>query len=274
MPIDLEKARDFVYGHGTLFERALFAWHFDGGSIERLWQIILCYKNPDGGFGHGFEHDLKAPQSNPLALEYLLSMMKYSRIPPGTILDGASDWVESRMDKGGRLKNPPQTRDYPLAAWWQDEGGQTMPDSIVGNLVHFDRAKPTLVEKAKIWAAANHSPESIRVNTWLFMAYHAVDFFFAIDDFPHHRQAALDNVIACAKNAPEDQAHSLFPFVPAPDSPIAQTLPPALLKRFLDILEESQQPAGNWIDQHSLPQWQPMTTINNLLALRRHGRWR
>ena len=83
MAIDMCKARDYVYRSGTLFERALFAWLFDAGSLERLHQIILCYKNPDAGFGHGFEHDLKAPQSNSLALEYLLGVMKHTSIPPG-----------------------------------------------------------------------------------------------------------------------------------------------------------------------------------------------
>ena len=42
MAFDLDKARDYVYRNGTLFERALFAWLFDGGCLERLWQIILA----------------------------------------------------------------------------------------------------------------------------------------------------------------------------------------------------------------------------------------
>lgn len=276
MTIDLEKARGFVYREGSLFERALFAWLFEGRSAGHVQQVILCYKNPDNGFGHGFEHDLKAPQSNPLALEYLLSVMKYSRIPPGSILDGVSDWVESQMDELGNLKNPSETRAYPLAPWWQEEGGQTMPDSIVGNLIHFGCARPALIEKTKAWAAANYSPSKILENQWLFMAYHAVDFFFAIDNFPdlgRYRQAAVDNVVACAERAPENQYDSLFPFAPTPDSLIAKALPAALLERCLDVLEKAQRPEGHWVDQHSLKQWQPMTTINVLLALRRYGRW-
>lgn len=276
MTIDLEKARDFVYRQGTLFERALFAWLFEGGSEARVQQIILCYKNPDNGFGHGFEHDLKAPQSNPLALEYLLSVMKYSQIPPGAVLDGVSDWVESQMDEVGDLKNPPETRAYPLAPWWQEQGGQTMPDSIVGNLIHFGRAEPSLIEKTTAWAQARYSPDSILENEWLFMAYHTVDFFFAISDFPdlnRYRQATVDNVIACAEHAPENQCYSLFPFAPTPDSPIAKAMPPGLLTRFLDVLENAQQPEGHWVDQHNLRQWWTMTTINVLLALRRYGRW-
>lgn len=151
MPVDFAKARTFVHAQGTLFERALFDWLFEGGSLQRLRQILFCYKNPDNGFGHGFEHDLKAPQSNPLALEYLLGLMRYTGIPPASLLDGTAEWLESQMDAAGNLINPPAARDYPLAPWWQSAGGQTMPDSIVGNLIHFGAANPVLIKKTARW---------------------------------------------------------------------------------------------------------------------------
>lgn len=277
MTFDPAKARDFVYRKGTLLERALFAWHFEGGCIERLHQIILCYKNPDGGFGHGLEHDLKAPQSNPLALEYLLGMMKHAGVPAGSIFAGASDWLEAQMDEQGDLRNPPETRQYPLESWWREQGGQTMPDSIVGNLLHYGAAKPSLINRTKAWALAKYTPENVKKNDWLFMAYHAFDFFFAIDDLPdlqNFRRATVDNIVACALAAPENQYDSLFVFAPTPDSMIARALPAGLTDRFIDALANAQQPEGNWLDQHNLPQWYPMTTINVLLALKRYGRWR
>lgn len=275
MPINIDKARDFVYRNGTLFERALFAFLFDEGSSEHVQQIILCYKNPDNGFGHGFEHDLSAPHSNPLALEYLLSTLKYTGLPIGNVLDGASEWVEGQMGKNGFLKNPPEIRDYPLAPWWQEKGGQILPDAIVANLIHFDKAHSSLVQKTKKWAEVNHTLDTIRQNEWLFMAYHTVDFFFTIKDFPNletYQHATIDNVITCAEKAPENQYDSLLSFAPYPDSPIAKALPDGLLNRFLDTLENAQQEDGNWLDQHNLPQWYPMVTINVLLGLRRHGR--
>ena len=276
MPVDLAKARDYVYRSGTLFERALFAWLFDDGSLERLHQIILCYKNPDDGFGHGLEHDLKAPQSNPLALEYLLGVMKHSGIPPGTVLAGTADWVESQMDADGSLRNPPDTRDYPLEWWWQEQGGQTMPDAIVGRLIHFGSAMPSLIQMTERWVLANCSPAKILENEWLFMAYHAFDFFFAVDVLPglqQFRQATIDNVVACALAAPDNQVDSLFSFAPSPDSLVARALPDGFIDRCLDLLTDGQQEQGHWLDQHNLPQWYPMTTINVLLALRRYERW-
>ena len=277
MTFDPEKAQDFVYRNGTLLERALFAWLFENGSLERLHQVILCYKNQDGGFGHGLEHDLKAPQSNPLALEYLLGLMKHAGVPAGSIFAGTADWVESQMDERGDLRNPPETRDFPLAPWWEETGGQTLPDSIVGNLIHFDCATPSLIDKTKAWALANNTPEKVRQNEWLFMTYHAFDFFFALDDLPGllaFRTATVDNILACAQTAPENQYDSLFIFAPTPGSMIAQALPIGLTDRFLDVLLDAQQDEGHWLDQHNLPQWYPITTINVLLALKRYGRWK
>lgn len=276
MSFDVEKARQFVYRHGTLLERALYAWLFEGGSLERLHQIILCYKNPDGGFGHGLEHDLKAPQSNPLALEYLLGAMRHTGVPPGKVFAGTAEWVEAQMDEKGDLRNPPETRDYPLEPWWREKGGQTMPDSIVGNLMRFGCATPALIDKAKTWALANYTPDTIRQNEWLFMAYHAFDFFFAIDDLrdlERFRKATVDNIVACALAAPENQYDSIFVFAPTPESEIAAALPAGFLDRCLDTLSKAQQDDGRWLDQHNLPQWYPMTTINVLLALRRYDRW-
>ncbi len=276
MTFDPNKARDFVYRCGTLFERALFAWLFDGFSLERLHQIMLCYKNPDNGFGHGFEHDLKAPVSNPLALEYMLSLMRHCGIPPGKLLDGVAHWLEAQLDSDGNLRNPPAIRQYPLAPWWQDWGGQTMPDSIVAQLHYFGAATPGLIEKTKTWAMERHTLERIHANDWLFMAYHAYDFFFTFDDLPdleRYRGAVLENIVACALAMPENQYSSIFAFAPTPDSQVARRLPAGVIERGLNALVHGQQENGAWIDQHDLPQWHPIATINALLALRRYGKW-
>jgi len=56
MLVDLKKARDFVYSNGMLWERALFAYHFEDGSLEHLHRCLLAYKNADDGFGNAQEH--------------------------------------------------------------------------------------------------------------------------------------------------------------------------------------------------------------------------
>ena len=43
------------------------------------------YRNGDGGWGHGLEHDIKCPSSNTLALEFLLMIFRDTGLPPGDL---------------------------------------------------------------------------------------------------------------------------------------------------------------------------------------------
>jgi hypothetical protein len=275
MTVSVGRAREFVYSNGTLFERALFAWLFDEGPLDHLHSTIRAYRNPDGGYGHGFEHDIKSPMSHPLALEYLLSVMVRCGIPAGDVLDGSATWMESVQNADGSLRNPPEIKDYPIAPWWTEDGGQTQPASIVSNLLRYEKASPKLLETTKQWAQIHLTPEKIRTNEWLFMAYHAHDYFFAIEDFPNLsecRAATVENIIACAEAAPDDQMYTLFHFAYGPDAPISRVIPSQLIDRALTVLEQTQQEDGGWRDQHDLTQWFSTVTILNILVLRRFGR--
>lgn len=275
MAVSVKKARDFVYGNGALWEKALFGYLFDGRPAAHVQQCLLCYKNADGGYGHDLEHDITCPESHPLALEFLLFILRDTGLPAGTLLDGTAAWVEANRCDDGSLKNPGTVRDYPLAPWWVEGGGQTTPDSITGNLMKFDACTPDLANSTKAWVLANLTLDNIRANEWLFMAYHAHDYFMNVTDFPDlaaYRQATLDNINACTAVMPEKQAYTLFQFATTPDNPVAQTIAEAVLARSLDYLLESQREDGGWTDEHDLPQWQPYTTILILLALQRYGR--
>ncbi len=274
MTISLDRARDYVFTHGMLWERALFSWRFDDGPLEQLQRCLLCYKNADGGWGHGLEHDLKAPLSHPAALEYLLGVLRYHDIPPGTLLDGTVAWLERQQQPDGSLRNPTELGNWPLAPWWTEWGGQKQPDSIVGNLHALGLATPRLQNATRHWAEQHHSLEGIRSNDWLFMTYHAFDYFMNIDDFPQlagFRAATLAHTVALAETLIPKRHYTLFFFAPDPASAVARALPEAALTRCLDTLATTQREDGGWADEHDLPQWQPVTTINVLTALQRYG---
>lgn len=276
MAIDFIKARDFVYNNGVLWERALFSWLFEGGSLAHLQDCIRAYKNADNGYGHAFEHDIKTPESHPLAVEYLLTTLVAFNIPAGDLLDGTSAWLESVQKPDGFLNNPPSVLEYPHAPWW-NEGGQNLPDSIAGNLLRLNAITPKFAQNTRKWVQENVSLESIKANDWLFMAYHAYDYFFAVEDFPElasYQQATIDNIAACALKAPENQLADIFRYVRDTQSPIANALPDGFLDRVLDTVENSQHEDGSWHDQHELTQWFAITTIGNLHLLSRYGRWK
>ena len=275
MTISIRKARDYVFGSGTLWERALYSYLFDAGPLVRVQQCLLGYKNPDNGWGNGLEHDLKVPDSHPAALEYLLGVLRDFEIPAGDLLDGTPQWVERQQNADGSLINPPTLKDYPIAPWWAEWGGQTAPDSIVGNLTRMGLVTPALAETTKQWVQANHSLDKIRANEWLFMNYHAYDYFMNVSDFPEveqYRLAIIENIVTRAAKIPEAQYHSFFAFAPTPDSPVVRALPAGLLDNMLDYLQATQRDDGGWSDQHNMAHWQPAVTMTVLMILRRYGR--
>lgn len=273
MPITLAKTREFVYQNGLLWERALFAWLFEGGSLDHLYACLRCYRNPDGGYGHAFEPDIRYPGSHPLALEFFLRVLVERGIPPADLLDGVSAWLEKNQQADGTLQNPPGLLAYPHAPWWT-HGGQTAPDSITGNLIRLGKASDTLRTATLNWAQAHLTHEYLAEQEWLFMLYHAYDYFFAEERFPQvdeMREATLTRMIALAQNLPEEQYASLMMFAPVPDSPLAKAAP-QLIERSLQAIERQWQEEGCWHDQHNLPQWYTWQTITNLHVLRSYGR--
>jgi len=275
--ITIENARSFVHAHGVMWERALWDYLFDQGPVERVHQCLSCYKNENGGWAHGLEHDIKSPLSNPLMLEFLLSVIRDTGIPAGTLLDNTPAWLESIQNPDGTLGNPSGLMDYPHAQWW--EGGQNKPDSITGNLIKLNLCPPTVQEKTRNWVLENLTLEKIRSNNWLFMAYHAYDYFFNVDDFPQlekYQEAIGENIYACALgHEAEGEMNKLFPFfqfASGPESTVAKNAPAGLIDRILDHLGSSQREDGGWDDEHGLVYWQPYFSTVVLLALKRFGR--
>jgi hypothetical protein len=275
--VSVERARCYIHAHGNLWERALWEHLFAGGTPERVQACLLPYKNPDGGWGHGLEHDIKAPLSNPLMLEFLLSVMRDTGLPQGSILDGTPEWLASVQKEDGFLANPPELEEYPRAQWWEE--GQTIPDSITGNLLKYGLCPPSVRDKTRIWVQANLNLEDIRENKWLYMAYHPFDYFFNEDDFHEveiYRETTLENIFDTAlEHEKKGETHKLFPFfqfASGPDSIVAQNAPAGLVDRILDHLESAQREDGGWDDEHGLVYWQPYFSTVILLALKRFGR--
>lgn len=269
--VSLDKARDFVYKNGTLWEVALFDYLFYDGSLNWLHQCLLCYKNEDGGWGHGIEADIKCPDSNPTSIEFLLTIIRDTDIPIGNLLDGTIEWLENNRNKDGSFNTPETLFDYPHARWMKEDINQTIPDSITGNLTKLGICTPTLQESTDQWVRKNLTEEKILSNKWLFMCYHANDYYFNISSHEFNKkckEATIKNIIECAEKTTENQYHTLFHFVKSRDSELANAIPDGIIDKFIDYLHRSQREDGGWDDEHGLKYWQPYTTIQILCALR------
>ncbi|MCA1032602.1 hypothetical protein LCL95_16435 [Bacillus timonensis] len=272
--LSVKKARDFVLKNGTVWEKALFQYLFEDGSIKRVHQALLCYKNEDGGWGHGLEHDIQCPSSNPLALEFLLAVIRDTDIPVGNLLEGTVEWLEQNRKEDGSLKNPNDLLEYPHAPWW-GEGGQTAPDSIVGNLMKHGLCSESLAASTANWVKTHLTEEKIKEVDWLFMAYHAFDYFMnapTTEDNERGKQLTINHITSLVMKAEPKQYFTFFHFSPTPESPIAKAVPKEYLDKLLDHLCDSQREDGGWDDEHGLLYWQPYMTIKILHTLKNYNR--
>ncbi len=54
-----EKARVFMKETSRDLDRRIFEYHFEGAPRDRALEALAAYANPDGGFGHGLEADVR-----------------------------------------------------------------------------------------------------------------------------------------------------------------------------------------------------------------------
>lgn len=276
MAISFKKARDFIYSRSTLWERVLFAHLFEGAPLAHVLQCMACYKNPDGGWGHGIEPDIKTPDSHPLAMEFALHIFRTTNVNPRNLFNDAPEWLENNRAPDGSLINPPTVLDYPCAEWWQPTCGQIKPGSIVGNLMRSGICTPSLAESTLNWVKEHLTLEKIKADDWLYTSCQAYDYYMHVEDFPEveiYRKATIDHLVTLVKTAKPDQYYQFFLLASTPESRLAKAVPPPLLKKMLDALKSGQQDDGAWHDQHRLPQWSAWTTIVVLNALRNYKIW-
>jgi alkanesulfonate monooxygenase SsuD/methylene tetrahydromethanopterin reductase-like flavin-dependent oxidoreductase (luciferase family) len=91
----LARARGFLAGHARLLDRRRFALLFEGGGAEPVLAALGAYRNPDGGFGHGLEPDLRAPESQPAAALHAFEVL--ADVAPHVAPEAAQlcDWLEA-----------------------------------------------------------------------------------------------------------------------------------------------------------------------------------
>src|SRR4051812_47128833 len=92
----IARAQQFFRHHGRDIDRALFAYHFEGGAREEVLAVLGRYQNADGGFGHALEPDIAAPDSNPFATELALLVCLQADAPRAIRCSHAPSRTSSR----------------------------------------------------------------------------------------------------------------------------------------------------------------------------------
>ena len=155
MAVSLERATDFMYRHARLLERTLFANAFEEGSAAAVRHALLAYRNPDGGFGHALEPDVRAPHSMPLHCELALHALRAAGLRDPEIEHGISEFAASVAEPEGRVPIVlPSVLDYPRAGHWDQPvftGESINPTGALVGLLLAQGADHPWLARAEAW---------------------------------------------------------------------------------------------------------------------------
>ncbi len=119
MPVNHAAAETFIWSAARLLDRHRYAMLFSDGSAEPVVAALLGYRNPDGGFGHALEPDLRCPGSQPAATLYALEILHETGRFDSEETRGARAWIASiAAPDGGIPFAVPGFEPYPHSPWW------------------------------------------------------------------------------------------------------------------------------------------------------------
>lgn len=123
----------YLKTHARPLEKALYAYHFEGGFAEAVLQALAPYQNEDGGFGNGLESDLRVKDSSVLATTIAFQKFREVGAPAHhPMVKRACAYVSNTYDATNQIWQiiPPNADDAPHAPWWEYHG---KPEAFLGN---------------------------------------------------------------------------------------------------------------------------------------------
>jgi hypothetical protein len=311
-PEQFARAAKFLREQARPLERALFRFHFEGGARENALRELAAFQNPDGGFGHASEPDLRTPDSSAIATSHRLQLLREllagsgtafrsaTDLAPGgsgstaaTMVCGAMEYLRTTRDRTNHVWPiiPPSANNAPHAPWWTTK-------DLAQSWRGF-RANPTAEITGYFFQFGTAADESLRQAA----LRHTLDFLAAQPPDMHEllcyvrlaemvplpvtaQQTITDRVLATTERDPAQwPKYGLRPLtvVKSPASPYCAALREAV-EANLDFLITEQNADGSWHPTWSwgnaFPEtwpvakrdWQGVLTLDALKVLRAFGR--
>ncbi|TMR92022.1 hypothetical protein [Nonomuraea basaltis] len=278
----LDRAERYLQLHGRLIDRLRFEALFRDGSRERVLDVLRCYQNADGGFGHALEPDLRGSGSQPEPVEVAFWILDELDAFDSPMVPAACDYLARvTAPDGGVPFVLPSVRDTLRAPWWQtddDPPGNLIPTASIAGLLHkHGLAHPWLATAtafcwSKIATVRETTPYEARaIVTFLELV---PDRTRAEAEFARLREA----ILATVAFDPEAEGEAHFPLDFAPEPSRLPLFPQDVLDAHLDALVAAQSDdggwGGNWLMWTPLVEheWGGYVTVHKLNTLRAYGR--
>jgi hypothetical protein len=284
MPVDRTAAETFIWSTARLLDRHRYAMLFEDGPTEPVLAALRGYQNPDGGFGHALEPDLRCPSSQPGPTLYALEMLEEAGMLGSEMGVAARAWIAQIADPDGSVSSAlPGYEAYPHAPWWTPEPGSMLTFGLAA-VLHTGG----VTEDGDDWLS--------RATEWCWRAIegernpsgYRLKFAFAfLDSVPDEKRAraalarlgeGVDPSSIAVAGGAEGEALRPLDLSPRPGSRSRALVTERHIEAHLDALAGRQQEDGGWTfdwPAWSLAQtadWRGVVTIGALSSLRDHGR--
>jgi hypothetical protein len=283
MPVDLDAAEQFVLANARLLDRLRSAVLLRRAPVAPVLDALRAYRNPDGGFGHALEPDVRGPQSEPAATLHALEVLDEIGMLDDPVVAGAASWIASIAEPDGGVPFVlPTATVYPHAPWMVPSSG--------GSHLTFALA-------AALWRAGSSEPWLQQATEWCWAKLQRPDQLSAY--FVKFALSFLDSVPddARASAAVEDLRARIGTdgSIPVPGGTENERLTPLTLSERpgtrsrglftheqidadLDLLERGQQQDGGWTfdwlawSAGQSVEWRGIVTLRALSTLSSNGR--
>ena len=118
MSIDIAAAEQFIYANARLLERHRLAVLLEGAPVDPVLATLRTYRNPDGGFGHALEPDVRCPGSQTAATLQALEVLDEIGVSDDPMIGDVAAWLSTVSEPDGGVPTVlPSADGYPRAPW-------------------------------------------------------------------------------------------------------------------------------------------------------------
>lgn len=281
-----EQGTRFIWENARLLERALFEYYFFDTSPDRVLSILRTYQMEDGGFGHALEPDLRAPDSQPLFVEFAFHTLYHWDLRDADLAYRACDFLSAHADLSRGVPTLfPSSQGYPRADHMLHAGWlEPSVDRLVGlvGMLNWQGVRhpwlPSAVDACLEHVSSLHYDDAHTIKT----AFCLVD----STSRSHPNLSLLDKLSSelmrsdyfCLEAPVTRYCQTPLDFAPFPGSFCRPIFTGAQLDAHLDDLLSQQQPDGGWPILWNPPsdmarcEWRAQKTLQALATLRAYGR--
>ncbi|MFC5730988.1 MULTISPECIES: hypothetical protein [Nocardioides] len=283
MSIDLHAAFQFLEANARILDRHRAAALLADGPTAPVLDALRPYQNPDGGFGHALEPDIRCPASQPASTLAALEVLAEINVMDTDLTLGAVEWLASIANSDGGLPTVlPSAEGHPRGPWMQPSATSGfLTFAVAARLWHLG-VDHAWLDKATEWCwhqiDTDEAPGGYTVKF-------ALQFLDSVPN-PVRASSAVERLRAAIRadgtvpveGGIEDEKIAPLDLSPFPGAPSRSLFTDEQVSNDLDRLEAGQLDDGGWDFDflHWSPaqsvEWRGLATIHAVSTLRLHGR--